>query len=295
MMFNDPHEAESRVLLADHHGIPERTPPMRTYSPFFQTLHDESSPVGDLGRGTHYSVLRCLCWHDECQKPLKQAKHHDIAIIWDEDHDERVIELLEQLHASGLLSSIAILGERKGTANVVMLDATAKALGATGVAKLLKSIEDIAQALPDPWSAHVGTLTAPDCIIDDKDEKIAIYLQNLNMLWKLGGKPIKKAPARIPHSDAVREIPGKIPTFVMPTPAPGPTMYNYDDSEAMTVGELKWRLKDWPDNYYITFSGGLTFNGLKSYEVNQVDIGLSPMVYPNLERTELVVEELIKQ
>ncbi|MGF6727496.1 hypothetical protein P3T43_006888 [Paraburkholderia sp. GAS41] len=29
-----------------------------SYCPFFQTLHDETRPVGNLGRGTHYSVLR---------------------------------------------------------------------------------------------------------------------------------------------------------------------------------------------------------------------------------------------
>lgn len=29
-----------------------------SYSPFFQALHDETGPVSDFGRGTHYSVLR---------------------------------------------------------------------------------------------------------------------------------------------------------------------------------------------------------------------------------------------
>lgn len=36
---------------------PERRYHM-SYCPFFQTLHDETRPVGNLGRGTHYSVLR---------------------------------------------------------------------------------------------------------------------------------------------------------------------------------------------------------------------------------------------
>jgi predicted nucleic acid-binding protein len=54
---------------------------MQTYSPYFKTLYDQPEPIGRLGRGTHYSVLRCL----------GLSGFHDFAIIWDEDHDKRVI------------------------------------------------------------------------------------------------------------------------------------------------------------------------------------------------------------
>ena len=33
---------------------------VQRYSHFFSTLYDETEPVGTLGRGTHYSVLRSL-------------------------------------------------------------------------------------------------------------------------------------------------------------------------------------------------------------------------------------------
>ena len=78
---------------------------MRTYSPFFQTLYDEQAPVGHLGRGTHYSVLRAAVFHDELGEILPEnrykgphAKFHDFAVIWDEDHDKRVIEVIEQIY-----------------------------------------------------------------------------------------------------------------------------------------------------------------------------------------------------
>ena len=37
---------------------------MTQYSQFFQTLHDELTPTGTLGRGTHYSILRAVVFHD---------------------------------------------------------------------------------------------------------------------------------------------------------------------------------------------------------------------------------------
>ena len=63
---------------------------MRTYSPFFQTVHNEVAPVGSLGRGTHYSILRATVFHDEFAKPLEKAKFLDFAVIWDEDHENLI-------------------------------------------------------------------------------------------------------------------------------------------------------------------------------------------------------------
>ena len=63
---------------------------MKQYSPFFSTLHDEDGPVGHLGGGTHYSVLRAVLWEPE-------PAFHDFAVVWDEDHDLRVVWVLEQM------------------------------------------------------------------------------------------------------------------------------------------------------------------------------------------------------
>ncbi len=266
---------------------------MPVYSPFFQTVHDELGPVGSLGRGTHYSILRCIVWHDETLKPSKQAAYHDIAIVWDEDHDERVIELLEGLYTNGLLASVAFLGERKGTATLLVLDSTAKSLGPSGMAKLNKAAEDLAQALDDSWPAHVATLSSPGCIIDDSHDKVARYIQTIHMLWNLGAKPMtQRLDAKRSETVSALHAVSSRPPFVVPAPAPGPVMHNYDGSEAMTVAELRNELSYWSDNFYVTFSGGLTFGRMKSREVNHVDIELSPTVYIDRKKYELHVDEL---
>lgn len=75
-----------------------------SYCPFFQTLHDETRPVGHLGRGSHYSVLRVPTWHDELLNPLQSATFLDFAIVWDEDQDERIIDAILILYLGGLLA-----------------------------------------------------------------------------------------------------------------------------------------------------------------------------------------------
>lgn len=267
---------------------------MRSYSPFFQTLHDEPGPVGSLGRGSHYSVLRCVVWHDAALKPQKKAAYHDIAIVWDEDHDERVIKLLERLYISGFLASVVFLGERKGMASILVLDSTAESLGPSGMAMLNKVANDLAQAVEnDPWTAETATLSSLGNIIYDNPDKVAQYLQTINMLWNLGLKPMTSNVnvKRAAPASAVQKAPARS-AFVVPAPAPGPGQKNYDGSEAMTVAELRNQLSCWPDNFYVTFSGGLSFGRMKSRDVNHVDIELSPTVYIDREQYTLHVDEL---
>lgn len=170
---------------------------MRTYSPFFQTLYDEQEPVGHLGRGTHYSVLRAIVFHDEDGKPIKttryrnaEARFHDFAIIWDEDHDTRVIEVIEKIYCSGLLPFFAFIGERKGGVTALAFkDSDALHHNAGNI------IEDICDNLGnDPWSAEMGVITNPQGIINDKPNDVILYLRNILMLWKLGSKPIGNSP-----------------------------------------------------------------------------------------------------
>jgi Bacterial RNA polymerase, alpha chain C terminal domain len=95
---------------------------MQTYSDFFKTLHDETSPTGFLGRGTHYSVLRAVVFHDLMGKPLTKGQFADFAVIWDEDHDIRVMDPIEEIYRRGLLLSFLIFGERKGTFTAILAD-----------------------------------------------------------------------------------------------------------------------------------------------------------------------------
>lgn len=157
---------------------------MKTYSDFFKTLHDEQSPTGYLGRGTHHSVLRAVVFHDASGKHLPRAQFMDFAVIWDEDHDDRVIEPIEKIYRCGLLPRFVMFGERKGSLTAVLADGSrAHALEA--------ALNTVTQHLDsgDEWPARVVELeNAAGLIIDDSAERTSLYLRNIVMLWNLGLK-----------------------------------------------------------------------------------------------------------
>jgi hypothetical protein len=93
---------------------------MQAYSHFFKTLHDETSPTGYLGRGTHYSVLRAVVFHDPMGSPLPEGHFTDFAVIWDGDHDTRVMEPIEEIYRRGMLSSFLMFGESKGSFTAIL-------------------------------------------------------------------------------------------------------------------------------------------------------------------------------
>jgi hypothetical protein len=156
---------------------------MQKYSDFFQTLHDERGPTGHLGRGTHYSVLRAVTFNDPAGRPLRRAQFIDFAVVWDEDHDRRVIEPILEIYLRGHLSSFLIFGERKGTFTAVLSDE----VDDDRALLLDTEVSLICQVLDDPWPSEVRTLDTEDiAIIDDEPEKVRLYLKNLAMLWRLG-------------------------------------------------------------------------------------------------------------
>jgi len=160
---------------------------MRKYSDFFQTLHDEQSPTGNLGRGTHYSVLRAITFHDAAGRVLPEGKLCDFALIWDEDHDERIIEPIETIYRSGLLASFLFFGERKGSFTAILAeevrDADRRSFLAARLEKIAEAIET------DSWVAYVSSFGNPDNpIISDAADRVELYLSNLKMLWSLGLK-----------------------------------------------------------------------------------------------------------
>lgn len=157
------------------------------YSPFFQTLHDETQPVGHLGRGTHYSVLRVPIWQDEWLNPLGQASLLDFAVIWDEDHDERVIEVIETLYFGGLLAPVRFIGERKGSLSVLIDAKTVEAWDRVALKNYREAVSDVSQSQEDPWPATVDAVSGPNrSIIHAPDEHVSLYLRNIELLWKLG-------------------------------------------------------------------------------------------------------------
>jgi len=161
-----------------------------SYSPFFQTLHDETRPVGQFGRGTHYSILRVPIWQDEWLNPLAQGLLLDFAVIWDEDHDERVVKAIEVLYFGGLLSPVRFIGERKGSLSVLISDETVGQWNEAALRDYREAVSDIGQSLEDPWPVTVDQVFGQrHSIIHAAPEEVATYLRNIHLLWHLGAKP----------------------------------------------------------------------------------------------------------
>lgn len=173
------------------------------YSTLFSCLYDETGPVGSLGRGTHYSVFRCVEWLDVTRRPLAAPQVHDFAIIWDEDHDTRVIDAIERIYMAGLLSPVQFIGERKGGLTAIV--AAKFYFAGVGSDTYQRKVEDITQGLPDPWFTQIGCFDRSpgnphqnfyEGIISDTEHRVGLYLANIDSLWQLGTKPFApKAPS----------------------------------------------------------------------------------------------------
>jgi hypothetical protein len=189
--------AEAAILLT--RSKPMTNPP---YSYLFSCLYDQLEPVGRLGRGAHYSVFRTTQWRDINGDELKQARIHDFAVIWDEDHDTRVIRVAERLHMAGLLFPIAFIGERKGVLTVLFDHTAGPAEVMTGPreGEYLEEVGRIAaDGDNDHWTFEYGyyhrpvvleegTSTTAGGIINDVPEKVVPYLQAIDALWQVGEK-----------------------------------------------------------------------------------------------------------
>lgn len=155
---------------------------MRQYSHFFSTLHDEQAPVGSLGRGTHYSVLRAALWDKV------QPQWHDFAVVWDEDHDTRVIPIIEQLHVQRFLREVLAIGERKGGITIITAmppSAQLRALSAHGWNP----------PGGDYFSSYVEHIDeATVMLINAKADRVQAYVKGIDALWFLGTKPITNDP-----------------------------------------------------------------------------------------------------
>lgn len=167
------------------------------YSSFFSTLYDEQIPVGKLGRGTHYSVLRTAEWHDVCLCPVPTAQVHDFAVIWDEDHDDRVVTAIERMYFSGLLAPVQFVGERKAFFTVILASKCYFNFSDQERKAYISRVEQIASNVQgDHWDVEVGYYdrAGPDhqtdvsMIIADRGSKVDTYLRNIDNLWDLGTK-----------------------------------------------------------------------------------------------------------
>ncbi|MDV2963492.1 hypothetical protein RU080_17285 [Shewanella algae] len=172
------------------------TPPTTEtpYSSLFSTIYNEESPVGCIGRGSHYSILRATTSYSEVLQLMHTVWIHDFAVIWDEDHDSRVIAVIEKLCIENLLSPVLFIGERKGGVTVLLDREFFDDKEKLHYFKI--TLRSICDSLNDPWGCEVGYFDSntPDVtnearmLINDSEEKVKTYLLNIENLWSLGVK-----------------------------------------------------------------------------------------------------------
>ncbi len=164
---------------------------MNNYSEFLTTLHDEKKPVGNLGCGAHYSVLRTAAWFDSCRLHLEEPKAHDFAIIWDKDHNESVIDVVEHMYQKNLLAPVLFIGERKGRLSVIVSQQYKEMSDRHDYDDYVSSVVELAKNKNEPWTAAVcvfGEIESDHQIMDLSQDHVERYLGFINDLWGLGLK-----------------------------------------------------------------------------------------------------------
>jgi len=162
----------------------------------FTTIYDEAQPVGNLGRGTHYSILRAAQPLNYLNRQQKEIQAQDLCVVWDEDHDTRVIEVIEELYLQNLLAPVIFIGERKGSVTVLVhIDFRKNDLL---FEKFAQQLGHITSSLNDPWTLAIETYRAPrwerfeSTMINADSEKVKTYLDNIDNLWNLGLKKYER-------------------------------------------------------------------------------------------------------
>jgi hypothetical protein len=129
---------------------------------------------------------RSYC-HDELLNPLQSATFLDFAIVWDEDHDERIIDAILILYLGGLLAPVRFIGERKGVLSILLAPAVIDAWDEPTLQRYRDDVESVCTSLEDPWTAEVNSVdSSRHSIIHAAPEDVATYLKNIDMLWRLG-------------------------------------------------------------------------------------------------------------
>lgn len=172
------------------------------YSELFTCIHDQDRAVGFLAPGVHYSIFS----HSERQTSEPRGLFlHRLAVIWDADHDTRIIEVLEKMKRANLLEPVLFIGERKGNVTVIISKAHADRLRESGVAKYRERLAAIAHNISggDKWSVIVGSLhiVGVDMLNDGEDDeegntqgivltderRARAFLQGISAQWNIGG------------------------------------------------------------------------------------------------------------
>lgn len=165
---------------------------MNYNSPLFHTCYNETHPIGRFGYGTHYSVLSAVQWMDKYKKQLQLPCIQNFAIIWDEDHDERIIDVIERAYMSTMLAPLLFIGERKASLTAIVNNEF-RELTQNDQTSYIRAWQDICNKVyensrhSDSWVFELRTMDDPELkIIAEPRDKVVTYLQNIKNLWNIG-------------------------------------------------------------------------------------------------------------
>lgn len=171
---------------------------METYSPLFTTLYDQQGPIGDGTIDVHYSVLQAVTWHKVNSGIADRGYHHRFAIIWDEDHDTRVIVCIEEIYLAGLLPKFIMFGENQAGFTAVLNEAYVREDENDALAGKILDIAETSVS-PDCWGSEIVRLDAYDTFDFREPNQSqgghSVYLHNIDTVHRLGGWAIPETDA----------------------------------------------------------------------------------------------------
>ncbi|KRE90823.1 hypothetical protein ASG87_01420 [Frateuria sp. Soil773] len=172
------------------------TSALQTYSSFFQCLFDQPDRPGDRFYGA-FSVFRAIDSRDVEQRPTHLPHIHDFAVIWDDDHDTRIIAVIEEMLMAGLLPGVQFIGEHKGSLTVIL---AARTYWKIDVEAYTKRVEALTGAVGDFWNVRLGMYDhgkgnlriGHQCdfqeILGLDGEAEHAFLYTIDSMWNLGTK-----------------------------------------------------------------------------------------------------------
>jgi hypothetical protein len=165
-----------------------------TYSTFFTCLHDEDRQVASCLPA--YSVFRAIDSRDVTRKPTERPRVHDFVVIWDDDHDARIIAVIEEMLMAGILPGVQFISEHKGTLSIILASPT---YWANDPEEFKAQVSKLSAAAGDFWVVEVGMIDTTagnmkiqhQCdfleILGNSDAEIAFFFL-IAAAWQLGTK-----------------------------------------------------------------------------------------------------------
>lgn len=170
----------------------------------FSCLHEEPAHSNSLDREVHHSVFRAALGLKLNGVRKNKIYVQDFAVLWDEDHDKRVILVAEALLVENMFSHVLFIGEREGSLSLVLNTDT---IGENfDEDRYIKRVEDVCCKSNggDYWPCELYGMSRVSSILtetytesniggllNDGEESTLAYLRSIDAVWRLGVKSYK--------------------------------------------------------------------------------------------------------